>query len=73
MYSRHTHAFVSRLVFKAKMQQWVLIHVTPAEWRQVPLATVLPALVRAWGRILPPKGALVSVTKLFMHGHVMAA
>jgi len=45
-----------RLTFRAKMQQWVLLHVEPAEWEAVALETLIPASVHTWGEPIPPKG-----------------
>jgi hypothetical protein len=45
-----------RLQFRAKMQQWALLHVDPSEWKSVALETLIPATVHAWKLPVPPKG-----------------
>lgn len=44
-----------RLQFRAKMQQWALLHVDPSEWKALSLDTLIPATVHAWKSPIPPK------------------
>ena len=44
-----------RLEFKPKMQQWVLIRPTAADWQRLELGRLLPSMASSWGSLHPPK------------------
>ena len=44
-----------RLEFKPKMQQWVLIRPTAADWQRLELGRLLPSMGSSWGSLHPPK------------------